>query len=135
MILAGGQGTRLGINKPKVHFTLLLFSHSFQGCFEVGLPSKKSLFQIHCERIHSIQTLSNKAHSEGDNKGLIKLFVMTSIHTHEATIEFFQFHEFFGLQSSQIEFFQQTSIPSFTPDGEIIMETNSKVRIKDFDEI
>eukprot|EP00210_Caulerpa_lentillifera_P004748 g4532.t1 len=117
VILAGGQGTRLGTNEPK-------------GCFSIDLPSNKSLFQLHCERILSIQSLANKecmTEENEESEGCIRVYVMTSVHTHEATIQFFLLHRFFGLDSSQVVFFQQNQIPCFTLQGKIIMETNSTI--------
>ncbi|KAG4302006.1 hypothetical protein PCK1_001681 [Pneumocystis canis] len=91
IVLAGGQGTRLGTNHPK-------------GCFDIGLPSHKSLFQLQAERIRSLQTLAQTKYSS-TTPVIIPWYIMTSHSTRSLTEKFFCQHDFFGLSQENVSFF------------------------------
>ena len=103
VILAGGSGTRLGTSFPKGMLV------------PPQLSLRASLFQMHCQRVL-------KAEQFFDAPGAILVAIMTSAQTHDATTKFFADNKYFGLQASQVHFFQQSSLPCFTPEGKIIME-------------
>ncbi|KAG0469724.1 hypothetical protein HPP92_016424 [Vanilla planifolia] len=89
VLLSGGQGTRLGSSDPK-------------GCFSIGLPSGKSLFQLQAERILRVQRLA--AQTIDGSVMPIHWYVMTSPFTDEATRKFFESHKYFGLDAEQARF-------------------------------
>lgn len=109
LLMAGGQGTRLGSTEPK-------------GCFDIGLPSKKSLFQIQAERITVLKQLAAKHTGKSVDQIHLPLYLMTSVYTHEPTIAFFQQHNFFGLNEQDVEFFQQGLYPCVDFQGKILMK-------------
>lgn len=108
LLLSGGQGTRLGSSDPK-------------GCFNIGLPSGKSLFQLQAERILCVQKLASQG--KGESSVQIHWYVMTSPFTDESTRKFFESHKYFGLESEQVTFFQQGAIPCVSKDGRFVMES------------
>ena len=52
---------------------------------------------------------------------------MTSEHTKEPTLEFFENHNYFGLKKDNLVVFEQGMLPTFTFDGRIILEKKHKI--------
>lgn len=90
VLVAGGQGTRLGFDHPK-------------GCFAIGPVSRASLFQILLEKVLAI----------GRRYGVsIPLYLMTSPATHDETIAFLDAHQRFGLPAEDMTIFCQGTMPA-----------------------
>ncbi len=94
VIVAGGQGSRLGFSGPK-------------GCFPITRFEKKSLFELFAEKLSS----ASKRYQQN-----LELAIMTSPQNHEETIRFFKKHRYFGLKE-QLCFFTQKSLPMLTEEG------------------
>lgn len=90
LLVAGGQGSRLGFDHPK-------------GMFPVGPVSGNTLFQIHLEKIVARTRRYGKA---------IPLYLMTSPATHDETIEFLDKHNRFGMAQEDLHIFCQGTMPA-----------------------
>lgn len=107
MVVAGGQGTRLGYAGPK-------------GAFNIGLLSGKTLFELHCQRIVKLCLDAGKSDA-------IPLYVMTSPLNDASTREHFESNGFFGMQRSNVFFFPQGTLPCVSNEGKIIMKGKSEI--------
>ncbi|KAG8464080.1 hypothetical protein KFE25_000248 [Diacronema lutheri] len=114
LLLAGGQGTRLGSSAPK-------------GCYNIGMPSGKSLFQYHAERLLRVRQLAASVARVDVSAVRLPLLVMTSDATHRETVGFFEQHGHFGLGPSQVHFFEQGMLPCLSEAGEILVEGDGRV--------
>ena len=100
ILVAGGQGTRLGFDGPK-------------GKFSAGPISRKSLFQLHAEKIKAIGQ---------KYQTIIPWFIMTSETNHQETLEFFNDHKHFGLNAADVIFFTQSMIPAIDEQGRFFLD-------------
>lgn len=103
VILSGGQGTRLGFDGPK-------------GMYNLGLPSGKSIFQLHIEKIKRMQVLSGGSSN-------VPVYIMTSDINQQVISDYFKANDFFGSAEQDFFFFQQDLEPCFTFDGKMIIES------------
>jgi UDP-N-acetylglucosamine/UDP-N-acetylgalactosamine diphosphorylase len=90
VLVAGGEGTRLGFPHPK-------------GQFPIGPVSGKSLFQLLAEQVVARSRTASAP---------IPYYVMTSPATHDETVAFFEKHSFFGLNPGDVHFFRQGTMPA-----------------------
>jgi UDP-N-acetylglucosamine/UDP-N-acetylgalactosamine diphosphorylase len=90
LLVAGGQGTRLGFDRPK-------------GMYPIGPVSGSTLFQIHVEKLVARSRRYGRP---------IPLCLMTSPATHAETVEFFAAHDRFGLAERDLRIFCQGTMPA-----------------------
>ncbi|MEM7263650.1 MAG: UTP--glucose-1-phosphate uridylyltransferase, partial [Planctomycetota bacterium] len=108
LLVAGGQGTRLRFDGPK-------------GKFPIGPISERTLFEYHAERILALKRRHKKA---------APWFIMTSDTNHEETLEYFQEHQFFGLNSSDVYLRPQAMLPIVDPRrGKILLRSKSELSL------
>lgn len=112
LLMAGGQGTRLGVSYPK-------------GMYSVKLQSDKTLYQIQAERLLRLEHLAAKDFP--GTSGRITWYIMTSEHTQILTSDFFANNNYFGLQGSQIKYFEQGMLPCLTNEGHLILDQKNKI--------
>ena len=105
LVVAGGQGTRLGFQGPK-------------GAFPIAPLTNKCLFALFAERILA-----------GQRRYGIPLswLIMTSPANDAETRRFFEQNNFFGLLPDQVHFFVQGTMPAVDKQGKILLASRHEI--------
>ena len=107
LIVAGGQGTRLGYDGPK-------------GTYPIGPVSGRSLFEYFALSIRRTEIKYNTQ---------ISWYVMTSLLNYQQTVDFFEANKYFGLTKEQIFFFIQGTMPAIDYQGKLLMSSKSSLSL------
>jgi UDP-N-acetylglucosamine/UDP-N-acetylgalactosamine diphosphorylase len=106
LLVAGGQGSRLGFDHPK-------------GMFPIGPSSGASLFEIHAAKVWKLRQKFG---------GRVPLLVMTSPATHDETVAFFRANRSFDLPEADVHFFQQGMMPAVDREtGQLLLEAPGRL--------
>lgn len=101
VLLAGGQGTRLGSDGPK-------------GKYNIGITKDVFIFE---RLIRNLLDVTDKAGC------FVPLYVMTSDKNHDETTSFFEEKNYFGYPKDFVKFFKQEMAPSVDFNGKLYMES------------
>ncbi len=104
VLLAGGQGTRLGIDAPK-------------GTFNIGVTKPLSIFECQMRNLISVAKRAG---------AYPHLFIMTSTINNAQTVAFFEQNSYFGYEKDKVHFYVQKTAPAISADGKILLEETHK---------
>lgn len=105
VLLAGGQGTRLGFDKAK-------------GMYNIGVKKNLYIFE---------QLIDNLMQVKEEAGTWIPLYIMTSEKNDRDTRAFFAEHDYFGYQGDSVRFFVQEMVPAVDFDGNLLLESEDSL--------
>lgn len=105
LILAGGQGSRLGSSQPKALIPVTLFR-------------KKTFLQLLCEKTHA----ASLAYSTP-----LSIALMTSPLNHDVIKSYLEAHRYFGLSPDQVDLFTQGTAPFLNDQESWFLEAPGKI--------
>jgi UDP-N-acetylglucosamine/UDP-N-acetylgalactosamine diphosphorylase len=107
VLLAGGQGTRLGCEGPK-------------GTVNVGITKDLYIFELLFKNTIEV---TKKA-------GVwVPFYIMTSEKNHNETVTFLKEHSYFGYPEEYVIFFVQEMVPSVNYEGKLLMESPDQLAL------
>ena len=107
VLLAGGQGTRLGSDAPK-------------GAYDIGLTRPLYIFE---------QLICNLLEVCKQCDAYVPLFVMTSLKNDSDTKQFLEQHDYFGYPKAYVRFFVQEMAPSVDFNGKLLLEDRAQLAL------
>lgn len=108
VIVAGGQGTRLGFDQPK-------------GMFPIGPVSERTLFQFFADRLIATQEVYGVP---------IPLFIMTSEATDAETRSYFEQNDYLGLNRDDVVIFKQGTMPAVDAEsGKLLLSSKDSLAL------
>ena len=107
VLLAGGQGTRLGSEMPK-------------GTVDIGITRPLYIFE---QLIRNLQDVVRQCGA------YVPLYVMTSAGNDAATRAFFEEHAYFGYPAGEVHFFRQSLAPAVGFDGKLLMSAKDSLAL------
>lgn len=105
ILLAGGQGTRLGFDKAK-------------GMYNIGVTKDLYIFE---------QLIANLKKVTDEAEAFVPLYIMTSDKNDEQTRAFFEEHDFFGYNKDFVKFFVQEMVPAVDFEGNVLVEAEDSL--------
>ena len=100
VLVAGGQGSRLGFEGPK-------------GAFPIGPVTNAVLFHFHVRKVLALARRYSVS---------VPLYIMVSDANHAATRACFEAHQWFGMKPEDVHFFEQGMWPALDAEGRIILD-------------
>lgn len=105
ILLAGGQGTRLGFDKAK-------------GMYNIGVTHELYIFeQLICNLLEVVEQVH----------AWVPLYIMTSEKNDRQTRDFFEEHNYFGYHADYVNFFVQEMVPAVDFDGNVLLEAEDSL--------
>ncbi len=107
LLVAGGQGSRLGYDGPK-------------GAYCIGPISGKPLFYFHARKLVRLRRIYGKP---------VPFYIMTSEANDSATRACFAEYDFFGLDPADVFFFKQGLWPALDEEGKLMLEEPGRIAV------